>query len=61
MGKTWCVVEFSDGLQIVPQIWIDKCCLPSTINSQKLFERVVRNYSPPEESWMRYTVRILGV
>lgn len=66
MGKSWCMVEFDDGIQIVPQIWIegDKCYWPTTfknINSQKFYEKAVKDYRQPEESWALHRVRILGV
>lgn len=67
MGKHSCVVEFTDGIQIVPQVWIegDKCYWPTNFNkssnSQKLYEKAVREYKKPESTWPLHTLRILGV
>lgn len=65
MEKAWCVVHFDDGVQIVPQIWIqgDRCYWPTfkSLNSQKLYQNAVREYQDPDETWPSYSVRILGV
>ncbi|CAG9773369.1 unnamed protein product [Ceutorhynchus assimilis] len=66
MSKSWCVVEFSDGVQIVPHSWItgDKCYWPtySGINAQSLFKKAVVEYQAPDKNnWALYAMRILGI
>ncbi|CAG9771293.1 unnamed protein product [Ceutorhynchus assimilis] len=63
---SWCVVEFSDGVQIVPHSWItgDKCYWPtySGINAQSLFKKAVVEYQAPDKNnWALYAMRILGI
>lgn len=65
MSKSWCVVEFSDGIQIVPHLWItgDKCYWPTYngTNAQILFNKAVLEYLTPENDWPLYAMKILGI
>nr|CAI5844480.1 unnamed protein product [Callosobruchus analis] len=57
----WCVVCFDDGIQLVPKSWIagTKCFWP-TFTSNKRYEKTVKYYEEPEDSWPLYNMRILG-
>ena len=51
------VVEFSDGVMMVPTSWIKdgKCFWPNKIKKQKL-EEMIRKRVEPEEHWPQYKI-----
>nr|CAI5837129.1 unnamed protein product [Callosobruchus analis] len=61
--KQWCVVEFDDGVQIVPNIWIldEKSYWPA-FKSNLRYEKAVKNFEPALDTWSLYPIkRILGI
>lgn len=52
--KKFSVVEFSDGMQIVPSCWINElrndCIWPSHIKSQYALDKVIAKTAVPQES-----------
>ncbi|KAK4882105.1 hypothetical protein RN001_005424 [Aquatica leii] len=61
MNKQWCVVEFDDGVQLVPKHWIKgkKCYWPS-FKSNLRYQKAVQKYEDPDDAWPLYNMRILG-
>ncbi|XP_077257810.1 uncharacterized protein LOC143894967 [Temnothorax americanus] len=53
------VIEFSDGLQIIPSNWLNKDMSmvrwPALTNVQR-YEKAIRNMEPPKESWTKIPV-----
>ncbi|VEN37775.1 unnamed protein product, partial [Callosobruchus maculatus] len=59
--KQWCVVEFVDGVQLVPYIWIIDEQRP-VFKSNLRYEKAVKNYEPPLDTWSLFPIkRILGI
>ncbi|VEN56569.1 unnamed protein product, partial [Callosobruchus maculatus] len=61
--KQWCVVEFVDGVQLVPYIWIiDEQSYWPVFKSNLRYEKAVKNYEPPLDTWSLFPIkRILGI
>lgn len=57
----WCIVEFDDGVQIVPQIWIKgaECCWPPYKTPAK-YEKAVKAYEQFSEMWPKFPFSLLG-
>ena len=55
----YAVIEFSDGLQIIPSNWLNKDMSmvrwPALTNVQR-YEKAIRNMEPPTESWTKIPV-----
>lgn len=59
--KKYSVVEFSDGLALVPSVWLtekDKCIYPSHIKSQSRLNKAILEQQLPSEGedWNEHTV-----
>lgn len=56
----WTVVEFSDGLQIVPSTWIyynnGMCSWPPFTNQNKI-NKVIRDNVEAEKTWPKHEVK----
>lgn len=61
MTAQWCIVNFDDGVQLVPKNWLkgSQCFWP-TFKSTIRYEKAVRNCEKPQDVWPLYDVRILG-
>ncbi|CAH0548524.1 unnamed protein product [Brassicogethes aeneus] len=57
----FCVVEFNDGVQMVPENWIfgTKCYWPHFKSSSR-FIKAVQCRENPDSTWSLYSVKILG-
>lgn len=58
MSIKYHVVEFEDGLEIVPSSWItnnNKCKYPAT-KSKKKKDKAVINNAQPDSSWKDYII-----
>lgn len=59
------VVEFLDGVQVVPIRWLSKdkqkCVFPVHVNNQNQYNKMVATMSSPKESWQSWDViKVIG-
>lgn len=59
------VVEFLDGVQVVPISWLSsdktKCMYPVHINNQNQYNKMVTTMGSPNESWKSWDVlKVIG-
>lgn len=64
MAAKFYIVEFSDGIQLVPHSWLSKdktkCYFPSEYSSLQ-YNKAVRRQEKPGNKWPVYDVtRVLG-
>ena len=54
------IVEFEDGLQVVPRKWViddKRCCWPNNINSQMSLNKLIIGEIHPEDTWDVYVIK----
>lgn len=58
--KLYTVVEFKDGLQLIPTNWLDitvmKAVWPNFTNNKK-YDKAVKLMEEPESTWNKHPVR----
>lgn len=62
---TFTVVEFEDGIQVIPNNWIQKdtstCCYPDYKTDEHIL-RAIKKRQTPQEDWLSYRIkRFFGV
>lgn len=57
--KFYAIVEFEDGLQIIPQNWLDKdlkkAVWPNFTNNKR-YDKAVKFMEEPQPTWMAHTI-----
>ena len=61
----YAVVEFRDGLQVVPSSWLTKnnsfCLWPADVNNQLKLNAMIASADDPQRCWTDYQVlRVIG-
>lgn len=59
------LVEFEDGLQVVPENWIQKitneCRYPNYKKDQEI-DKAIKNQQTPKDDWLLYPIkRLFGI
>jgi len=58
--KFYAVVEFEDGLQVIPNNWLDismmKAVWPNFTNNKRYY-KAVKLMEEPESTWMEHSIR----
>lgn len=58
--KKYCIVEFEDGLQVIPKNWLNadskKAFWPHYTNNKR-YDKAVRLMEKPESTWFQHPIR----
>lgn len=56
--KEFAVVEFADGVQLVPKFWLqdDDTCYWPKVKNQSIYYKLVKNKEPFNSQWERCNV-----
>ncbi|XP_036145359.1 uncharacterized protein LOC118646475 [Monomorium pharaonis] len=59
-NKKYVIVEFKDGLQIIPTIWLTsdlkRAKWPKNYITNKRYDKAVKNMEEPESTWEEYPI-----
>lgn len=62
--NTFSVIEFEDGLQVIPDNWIQRErneCLYPNYKTDKDIDAAIRTRQIPQDNWLSYSIkRIFG-
>jgi len=63
-NKVFIVAEFSDGIQVIPKMWLqskDFCKYPSHYKTDSRIRKAIEKEEPPASDWSSFKIeRIFG-
>lgn len=63
-NKVFIVAEFSDGIQVIPKMWLqskDVCKYPSHYKTDSRIRKAIEKEEPPASNWSSFKIeRIFG-